>query len=231
MRDVPAFQFDSKVAEVFPDMIQRSVPGYSTILHMISQIAARYVQANTQVYDLGCSLGASLLAARQGVRCPGVKIVGVDNSAAMLERCRERIDADQAPTEVELLQSDILDVDFSNTSLCILNFTLQFVPVERRADLLRKIHDAMVPGGVLVLSEKLDFSDTQHNELMIDLHHDFKRANGYSQLEIAQKRDAIENVLLPETYEIHRNRLIEAGFNSADLWFQCFNFSSLIAFA
>lgn len=230
MQDVPSFQFDSNVAEVFPDMISRSVPGYATILHMISQISERYAQTNTFGYDLGCSLGASLLAMRRGIRSSGVKLIGIDNSEAMIQRCQALVEADNSEVPVSLLHSDISTVDFKPMSLCVLNFTLQFVTMEKRAQLLSRIAEAMVPGGVLILSEKLDFEESKHNQLMIDLHHDFKRTNGYSDLEIAQKRESIENVLIPETFESHKQRLLQAGFSSADLWFQCFNFSSLIAF-
>ena len=228
--DVPKFTFDSQVVSVFPDMIKRSVPGYGTILHMIGQIAQRYVQDNTHCYDLGCSLGGSLLAMRQNISQQNVHIVGIDNSAAMVESCTQVINADTSPAPVSLVCGDITEIQLEPSSLCVLNFTLQFVAPEQRATLLKKIAASLVPGGVLVLSEKLAFNDNEHEQLMIDLHHDFKRQNGYSDLEIAQKREAIDDVLIPETFEAHRQRLLDSGFRSADLWFQCFNFSSIIAF-
>lgn len=230
LHDIPDFQFDEKVVSVFPDMIKRSVPGYSTILHGIGQIVERYARPDTSCYDLGCSLGAGILAMRHRVNANNVTLVGVDNSAAMIERCQRVIEADDAEPKVQLIQGDILDVDLAPASVCVLNFTLQFVPKADRIHLLKKISKALIPGGVLVLSEKLDFADHEHNELMTDLHHQFKRSNGYSDLEIAQKREAIDNVLIPETFEAHQQRLLSAGFRSADLWFQCFNFSSIIAF-
>jgi len=230
MDDVPKFRFDDTVADVFSDMIQRSVPGYSTILHMIGQITARFAQPKSHCYDLGCSLGASLLAMSEGVGDRPVNLVGIDNSRAMLARCKELVERVASDRSIELIEGDICQTKFEPMSVCVLNFTLQFVPQDQRASLLQDISNAMLPGGVLILSEKLDFGGEKHNDLMIDLHHDFKRANGYSDLEIAQKRDAIENVLVPETFEVHQKRLLSAGFSSANLWFQCFNFSSLIAF-
>ena len=227
---VPKFSFDQHVVDVFPDMIKRSVPGYSTILHMIGQLAEKYAQPSTACYDIGCSLGASILAMRHRIRSNNTRIIGIDNSADMINRCRDVISADSFDTPVTLVLDDALSVDFEPMSVCVMNFTLQFVPVEKRLELLTRISDALVPGGVLILSEKLAFADGQHDELMIELHHNFKRSNGYSELEVAQKRDAIENVLIPETLDAHQKRLSEAGFRSADLWFQCFNFSSLIAF-
>ena len=230
LEDVPKFSFDQHVVNVFPDMIKRSVPGYSTILAGIAQLVERYAQSNSHCYDLGCSLGAALLAMRHRVRAENVTIVGIDNSRAMIERCEQVIAADASECPVTLIHGDILEQDFTPMSVCVLNFTLQFVQPEQRLTLLQKISDAMLPGGVLILSEKLHFADSEHNQLMIELHHNFKRSNGYSELEIAQKREAIEQVLLPESFESHQQRLLHANFRSADLWFQCFNFSSIIAF-
>ena len=88
----------------------------------------------------------------------------------------------------------------------------------------------LVDQGVLILSEKIQFSDERSEQLFVDLHHDFKRGNGYSDLEISQKRDALEHVLIPETIEAHRERLLAAGFSRVETWFQCFNFVSLVAF-
>jgi len=228
--DVPKFSFDQQVVDVFPDMIRRSVPGYTTILHMIGQISEKYAQANTRCYDLGCSLGASLLAMRHRVPAHGVELIGIDNSAEMIAKCQSVVEADSFDIPVSLIHSDLLDVNFEPMSVCVMNFTLQFIAREKRLALLQKISKAMVPGGVLILSEKLCFDDDQHNALMVELHHNFKRSNGYSDMEIAQKRDSIENVLIPESLTAHKERLQKAGFRSADLWFQCFNFSSLIAF-
>ncbi len=224
------FVFDQKVVEVFPDMIKRSVPGYSTIIHMIGQMAERYCQSGTQCYDLGCSLGASTLAMRHRITCAESKIIAVDNSQDMMTRCKQVIDADSSEIPVELRLGDILDTKIENASICVLNFTLQFIPVEKRNLLLQKIYDGMVPGGILIISEKLRFENGEHHELMTEFHHYFKKTNGYSDMEISQKRNAIENVLIPESFESHKNRLQKVGFVETDLWFQCFNFASFIAF-
>ncbi|WNO07723.1 carboxy-S-adenosyl-L-methionine synthase CmoA [Teredinibacter sp. KSP-S5-2] len=230
LAEVSGFAFDQKVVDVFPDMIKRSVPGYSTIIHMIGQLAEKYAQANSHCYDLGASLGAATLAMRHRIRAANCRIVSVDNSQQMINRCQQVIDADSSELPVTLLCDDINNVNIENASVVILNFTLQFIPIEQRETLLTNIYQGMVPGGVLVLSEKLYFEDQHHNELMTELHHYFKKTNGYSDLEIAQKRQSLENVLIPETVATHKQRLINAGFNNVDLWFQCFNFASLLAF-
>ena len=226
---IAGFAFDERVVSVFPDMIQRSVPGYSTIIAMTGVLAERYAQPGTRCYDLGCSLGASTLAMRAQLDERDCMIVGVDNSAAMIERCRALIAADPHRTPVELILADISATPLADASVVVLNFTLQFIAPAARAALLRRIADGMRPGGVLVLSEKICFDDAHLQELNTDLHHAFKRANGYSDLEIAQKRSSLENVLLPETLQTHRERLRAAGFASVDVWFQCFNFASLVA--
>lgn len=223
------FAFDANVVRVFPDMIQRSVPGYSTIVAMTGVLAERYARAGTHCYDLGSSLGASTLAMRALLDGRDCDIVAVDNSPAMIERCRGLIDADTHTTPVTLVLDDINNVAIENASVAVMNFTLQFIAIEQRETLLQRIANAMQPGSILVLSEKIRFDDAHLQELNTDLHHAFKRANGYSELEVAQKRTALENILLPETLPTHRDRLKRAGFSSVDVWFQCFNFASMVA--
>lgn len=227
---ISGFTFDRRVVSVFPDMIKRSVPGYATIIHMIGQIAERYTQSGTEVYDLGCSLGAATLSMRHRICAADTKIIAVDNSKAMIDQCQAVIEADSGEVPVELRCANIQDVPVQNASVCVLNFTLQFIPVAEREALLRRLAQGMKAGGVLILSEKIAFSDPEHQQLMTELHHNFKRTNGYSELEIAQKRAALENVLVPETLACHQQRLLAAGFRSVDVWFQCFNFTSIIAF-
>ena len=221
--------FDERVAEVFPDMIQRSVPGYSNIISMIGMLAERFVTPASQVYDLGCSLGAATLSVRRNIHHDDCKIIAVDNSPAMVERCRRHLDAFKAQTPVEVIEADIRDVPIENASLVVLNFTLQFLAPDDRLTLLTRICAGLKPGGALVLSEKFSFEDTTVGELLFDMHHDFKRANGYSELEISQKRSMLENVMLTDSVEAHKARLHQAGFAHSELWFQCFNFGSLVA--
>lgn len=223
------FRFDDNVASVFPDMIQRSVPGYSTIIAMTGVMAERYAQEGSLCYDLGSSLGASTLAMRRQLDDRRCRIIAVDNSTAMQRRCREILAQDTHQTPVELVEADIRDVEMTNASVVVMNFTLQFIPVEQRGALLSDIYRGINPGGILILSEKIHFEDPHLQALNTDLHHAFKKANGYSELEISQKRSALDNVLLPETLAEHQGRLKAAGFNSVDVWFQCFNFASLVA--
>ena len=223
------FSFDDQVARVFPDMIKRSVPGYSHIIGTIGILAERYAQPNSRIYDLGCSLGAASLAMRHRVGAPGVTIIAVDSSAAMLARSTDFLDLEDSPIPVETLCADITTLDIENCSFAVLNFTLQFVRLEQRLDTLKRIYAGLLPGGALVLSEKLAFDDAEQEALLIKHHHDFKRANGYSDLEIGQKRQAIERVLIPETAQDHIHRLQQAGFGQVSQWFQSFNFASFIA--
>ena len=228
-RNPDDFRFDASVARVFPDMIRRSVPGYTTIIPMIEVITEQYVQPGSHCYDLGCSLGASTLAMRHGIPYPDCTLVGVDNSEAMIERCEHYVALDDHDLPVTLRCEDILSTELSNASVTTLNFTLQFVPPEQRLALLTRIGDATLPGGVLVLSEKIRFESDAEQAIQTRLHHEFKRANGYSDLEISQKRAAIEKVLIPETLADHRDRLQRAGFDQVLVWYQCFNFVSMLA--
>ncbi len=224
---IDRFAFDETVAAVFPDMIQRSVPGYSTIIAMTGVLADRYATRGTRCYDLGCSLGASSFAMAQYLTDRDCRIVAVDNSQAMLSRLTERLG--DSPVPVDAICADLRDVAIQDASVVVLNFTLQFLEPASRDDLLQKIYSGMTTGGILVLSEKIRFADPHLQDLNTDLHHAFKKSNGYSDLEIAQKRSALENVLQPETLDVHEQRLRHAGFSSVDVWFQCFNFASLVA--
>jgi tRNA (cmo5U34)-methyltransferase len=195
---------------------------------MLGVIASLYGKPNTQCYDLGCSLGASTLAMRHNV-ADNCKIIAIDNSTAMVEKCQEFVAHDSAKAAVDVHYDDICNVAIDNASLVAMNFTLQFIESSKRADLLEKIYHGLNTGGAFILSEKIIATGSGEQETLTSLHHDFKRAMGYSNLEIAQKRNAIENVLIPSTIDTHKENLHAAGFSQVYLWFQCFNFVSLIA--
>ncbi len=224
------FVFDAKVVEVFPDMINRSVPGYQSILQGIGQWAQRLVQPHSRVYDLGCSLGAATFSMRQQLSDrDGIEMIAIDNSPAMVERCQLHLDGYRSAVPVQVRCEDIRDSDIHNASLVVMNFTLQFVPTEQRQSLLERIYAGLKPGGALILSEKFRAEQPHMDQLLVELHHQFKRANGYSELEIAQKRAAIENVMRIDTLSTHQQRLQAIGFEQSQVWFQCYNFASLIA--
>lgn len=266
--DIEGFRFNEAVVSVFPDMLQRSVPGYEAIITQSALLASRYTQPNTRLYDLGCSLGATAIAMRDALaesdenRTHGCEIHAIDNAPAMIDACRSIVAMDgdsprnndtshqssvaqssdstarPAPENdqdtgrtipIVLHEANLQDHPLTQASVVAMNFTLQFVAPDDRAALMQKISNALVPGGVLILSEKVCFSDATVNEMHIDMYHAFKRRNGYSDLEISQKRTALENVLVPDTLEQHQDRLLNAGFKHCTVWFQCFNFASLIA--
>jgi tRNA (cmo5U34)-methyltransferase len=227
--EISAFKFDEKVVNVFPDMIRRSVPGYSAIISAIGLLAGRFSQENSLCYDLGCSLGAATLSMRHQITAKDCRIIAVDNSTAMVERFKQLLYKDTGLVDVEVQSADIRDIEIINASVVVLNFTLQFIPVTDRKAFLSKVYQGLLPGGILILSEKLKFSDERQQDLQTDMHHIFKKAQGYSGLEISQKRSALDNVLIAETYNQHQQRLLEVGFSSVEVWFQYFNFASMIA--
>ena len=161
---------------------------------------------------------------------PDYRIVAIDNSDAMITRLSKALETSDKKAHIELVCADIADVEIRDASVVVLNFTLQFIAQEQREALMGRIYAGMKPGGILILSEKIKLADPQLNALLIDMYHQFKHAQGYSELEISQKRSALENVLIPETIAEHKARLLNAGFSSVDSWFQCFNFASMIAF-
>lgn len=222
------FRFDAAVARVLPDMLRRSIPGYATLLELIGILAAQKVQHDTHVYDLGCSLGAVSLAIRHALGSRSATLIAVDQSEAMVERCRETIQADAAALPVEVRQADITELSFEPSSFIVLNFTLQFIPPEQRTPLLEKVAQALLPGGVLVLSEKTRGATPTLDAWHQHLHDAFRQANGYSQLELSRKREALEQVLLPDTTEEQEARLAHVGLTPYR-WFQNLQFVSWVA--
>lgn len=224
------FRFDESVVRVFPDMISRSVPGYELVVPMTGMLARRYAQAGSNIYDLGCSLGAVSLAIAMAAKEKDIKIIALDNSEAMVDRCRQVVEESRLSVPIEVRLEDLQQAAIENASVVVLNFTLQFVDRGYRQSLLERIAKGMRPGGALIISEKICFEDPRMQEDQTDWYYDFKRTQGYSDMEISQKREALENVLEPDTERRHLERLQQAGLSRPRRWFQCFSFASYIAF-
>lgn len=224
-----SFEFNAAVAEVFPDMLRRSIPGYDASIDAVGRLAARYVLPGTNCYDLGCSLGAATLAMRRNLSASDCKIIAVDTAPAMTARCRALVAKDDCATTCQVLEDDVRNVDIENASMVVMNYTLQFLPVSERLNMIRRIYSGMNDGGVFVLSEKVSDEDPKVEALLVELHHEFKKTNAYSDLEISRKRSALENVLIPETVNVHLQRLAEAGFRHSGVWLRHFNFVSIVA--
>ena len=224
------FAFDESVASVFSDMIRRSIPGYETIVPMSALLAARHLETlpatRHLTYDLGCSLGASTLALLRQFSANTLSVVGVDSSPAMIERVNQSVTDPRA----QFLCGDILEVPLESAGAVILNFTLQFIAPEHRDTLLQRVRHALEPAGVLVVSEKIIFEDPEEQALFDAAHLDYKRANDYSELEISQKRTALENVMILDSDAQHRERFARAGFGTVRKWYQCLNWASSLVY-
>ena len=220
------FVFDESIAAAFPDMIRRSVPGYETVIPISGLIAARHARSGGRCYDLGCSLGATAMAIQRQLDTPNCHVIGVDSSAAMLERARA-LHGDEA--RIEWVHADVRDVPIESACAVVMNYTLQFVPSADRLPLLVRIRQALDPSGVVIVSEKVQFSDAWEQSYFDHTHVGYKRANGYSALEVAQKRTALENVLIPDRIEEHEARFRAAGFGRVHVWFRCLNWVSFVA--
>jgi tRNA (cmo5U34)-methyltransferase len=226
LSEIVDFKFDEKVANVFEDMLRRSIPGYAASITAIGLIAKRFFREGTNCYDLGSSLGASALSLSKSLAGRKGKIYAIDNSRDMIERSREFIARNDGGMRVELVCADISDVKIKNASIVVLNYTLQFISPEKRETLLRNIYNGLTKGGVLIVSEKIKHENAEEQEIMTELYHDFKEYNGYSRMEISRKRDALENVLIPETISRHKERAERIGFEKFYLWYKYFTFVS-----
>ena len=223
------FEFDESVANVFEDMLDRSVPMYQECQSLAVRWCAQFAKPNTSVYDLGCSTGSLLLKLANSIdKNKNTLLYGVDSSSAMLEK--SRIKLKESPIPCKLLEVDLnKEISIQNASVVLMNYTLQFILPERRIPLLKSIFAGLVPGGSLVLIEKIKSGVPELDETFIDFHHQFKRDRGYSNLEISKKREALENVLIPWTVEENQSLIKKAGFQTVDLFFKWNNFAGFIA--
>ena len=225
----PPFQFSDEVAQVFENMAQRSIPGYVSVLPLSALLAAQYVQPDSLVYDLGCSLGGTTEQLATALEHTNCRIIAVDQSLAMIQRAQIRLHARISRRQVECLHEDVRHLNFHKASVVVSNFTLQFLPLNDRQPLYDRIAAQMHPEGALILAEKISFDDEQEQVFHEAMHRAFRRRNGYSDLEIAQKKQALEGVMFTETEAQHRQKLTQAGFQQVSKWFQSFNFIGLLA--
>lgn len=223
------FKFGEKVAKVFDDMVNRSVPFYEEIQRMIGEIAADHAKEGTNIYDLGCSTGTTMINMNEHI-APSIRFIGVDDSPEMLAKCRNKLIEANFTRPFDLQIADLNEhVHIENASVVVLCLTLQFVRPIYREKLLKKIVEGIVPGGVLILVEKILAEENSYNRDFIKYYYEMKRRHAYSEMEIAQKREALENVLIP--YKLSENILMlkEAGFGHCEIFFKWYNFSGVIA--
>ena len=227
--EVRDFDFGKDTAVVFDDMLNRSVPYYSEMERMIGEISADYAVDGTRVYDLGCSTCAAFFELDR-VLPKNIKFVGVDFSNEMLDQAREKIAGQNLKRDHELICADLNDeIEIKNASVVIMNLTLQFIRPVRRHLVMNNIVRGMVPGGCLLVVEKVLSKDSKINRSFIKYYYDFKQRNGYSEMEIAQKREALENVLIPYRLEENYELFLSSGFSFCDVFFKWYNFCGIIA--
>ena len=223
------FKFGATVANAFDDMVERSVPYYNEIQRMIIELASEHALPNTNVIDLGCSTGTTMIGLNPFVS-DNIKFIGIDDSAEMLKKCNVKLQEANFSREYELVLGDLhQEIKIENASVVILCLTLQFVRPIYREKLLKRIFDGLVPGGVLIISEKVLAEDSLFNRNFIKYYYDYKRRNQYSEMEISQKREALENVLIPYKLSENITMLREAGFSHTETFFKWYNFSGFIA--
>lgn len=225
------FTFGKDTAAVFDDMLDRSVPFYSEIQRMIGELAADFAADGTAIYDLGCSTANTLLAV--GAMLPpdlNVRFVGLDSSDDMLRRAAQKLDATRFPWPYTLTQRDLNDgLSLENASVALMVLTLQFVRPLNREAIVSSVFQGLNHNGCFLLVEKILGEHSTFNRLFINHYYEMKRRKGYSDLEIAQKREALENVLIPYRLEENKRLLRHVGFEHVDVFFKWYNFCGIIA--
>lgn len=223
------FEFGAGTAKVFDDMLDRSVPQYGELQRMIGELAGEFALEGTRVYDLGCSTGITMRTLDGAIE-KDVTIVGMDYSQAMLDECHDRLESAEVRHPYELRLQDLNDgAGIEDASVVVLNLTLQFIRPIYRDTLIRQIFLGLELGGCLILVEKVLGNDSLFNRLFIQFYYDMKKRNGYSELEIAQKREALENVLIPYRYDENIDLLRRNGFAATDMFWKWYNFCGMVA--
>lgn len=220
------FEFDESVASVFDDMLSRSVPFYEEMLHLTTSFGLKYLEDGDRVYDLGCSTASTLIHLAKHTK-KNLTLIGIDNSSAMLQRATNKAKA--FGIKIDFLENDIFDIELQKSKLIISNYTLQFIRPLKREQLIKKIFDSLEEGGIFVFSEKVITENKVLNKYFIDEYYNFKKNQGYSEFEISQKREALENVLIPYSYDENKQMILESGFKHFDCIFKWINFATFIA--
>ncbi|MEA3315092.1 MAG: carboxy-S-adenosyl-L-methionine synthase CmoA [Campylobacterota bacterium] len=220
------FEFDEDVASVFDDMLTRSVPFYNQVLELTTSFALKYIKENSIIYDLGCSTASTLINIANNTDVK-LNLIGIDTSEAMLKRAKQKTKG--YGIDIDFINDDIFNVKLKKSTIFISNYTLQFIRPLKREELIKKIYNSLEDGGVFIFSEKVISDNVVLNKQFIDEYYNFKKVQGYSEFEIAQKREALENVLIPYTYEENKQMILDAGFKHFDCIFKWINFSTFIA--
>ena len=218
------FEFDDDVASVFDDMLTRSIPFYTQVQDLTTSIALRYLKEGDSVVDLGCSTGSTLIDLAQKSKVK-LTLTGIDSSQAMLDTAIKKSNVYELDIDFEC--ADVFDTEL-NADLVIANYILQFIRPQQREILVRKIYNSLPEGGIFLFSEKVIGKDSTLNKHCIDLYYEFKKQNGYSEFEIAQKREALENVLIPYTDTENKLMVMEAGFRHCESVFKWINFETFV---
>ncbi len=224
------FTFNEQVAEVFDDMLNRSIPFYAEVIDSMAEVVRRLAPAGTTLYDLGCSTGTTLLELVNRLPELDLDYVGIDNAPAMIAKARRKAKLFARGGRVRFIEGDITTVDLPDAGLILCNYTMQFLRPLTRPGFARRLHDALPEGGLCIFSEKVISHEPRLNRAFIELYHRFKLQQGYSELEIAAKREALENVLIPCSTRENIELFEGAGFRRVETFFQWFNFASFIAF-
>ena len=225
------FEFNREVAEVFDDMVVRSVPFYLEQQSMLQRLARRFWIPGTAIYDLGCSTATTLIGLSGELPASG-HLVGYDKSLPMLERAKRKIREHRRDEQIEVrfgdLNGEISAIAVEDASVVTMCWTLQFIHPLRRDDLIRWIYRNLVDGGVLIVTEKILTNNGDMNRLFEELYYEFKRRQGYSEIEILRKREALENVLVPYRLEENIELFRRNGFEMVETFFQWLNFAGFL---
>ena len=220
------FEFDEAVASVFDDMLSRSVPFYDEVRKLVIALILSEQKEGLKVLDLGSSTAKFLLDLHSKMEVK-MQLKGLDNSQAMLDRAEQKCQAFGAQIDLEL--ADMLSYDYDNEDVIVANYTLQFIRPMQRVELIKKLYKGLNEEGIFIFSEKVIFKDKKLDKDLIDIYYDYKKEQGYSEYEIAQKREALENVLIPFTIEENIQMCKDAGFKNIDTIFQWSNFVTFVA--
>lgn len=222
------FAFNEEVANVFDDMVTRSIPFYSEVSSQVLAWAQLHLSKESKIYDVGCSTGTIFQLLSQYINLP-LQMIGIDTSQAMINKAKDKLSNINKNDQLTWLCQNALEVNYCKANMIVCNYTLQFIPLENRRTLIHKFYEGLKPGGLLFLSEKICTKDPLVQQTMTTIYEAYKRSRGYSQTEIERKKEALEQVLIPVTLEEQLGWLKEAGFRTIEITSKWYCFVSIVA--
>ena len=224
VKDDKKWEFNEEVANVFDNMLERSIPQYDVMRELVKRIGFKYVQLGSTIVDIGCSNGNAVdpFVKSYNMDC---NYLLLDVSEPMLEKCKEKFGFLDGIMNYDITKG----IPKTDASLVLSILTLQFTPIEYRQKIVQSIYDNLREDGAFILVEKVLGNTNEIDEVFVNEYYQMKSENAYTREQIQNKRKSLEGVLVPITAKWNEELLRSAGFRKIDCFWRCLNFAGWIA--